>query len=235
MAYRTLNADQIENTLVQLQARIAERFPERGISRLCAELVSISQQERGRRNQTRRPNILLRTSIGMVVGAGIAGIALLIFRIATMNLAGDAFSALQGLDLLVNLFVLAGAAVWFLLNLESRMRREAVLRDLHELRSIAHVVDMHQISKDPPALEEGYQPAGEAAVAAMSDAHLLRYLDYCSDMLALTGKLAALYMQDVQDPVIIQTVNEIESLTGNLSRKIWQKVMVLRAGPMTQP
>jgi hypothetical protein len=64
----------------------------------------------------------------------------------------------------------------------------------------------------------------------MSDADLLRYLDYCSDMLALTGKLAALYMQDVQDPVIIQTVNEIENLTGNLSRKIWQKMMMMRGG-----
>ncbi|MBI1358935.1 MAG: hypothetical protein GC155_01490 [Alphaproteobacteria bacterium] len=234
MSYRTLNADQIETTLVSLQARIEERFPERGISRLCAELVTLSQQERRRCNQTRRPNFLLRAAVGAVVGAGVAGIAWLIFRIATMNLAGDAFSALQGLDSLVNLFVLAGAAVWFLLNLESRMRREAVLRDLHELRSIAHVVDMHQISKDPPALEEGYLARGEAPGEVMSDAHLLRYLDYCSDMLALTGKLAALYMQDVQDPVIIQTVNEIENLTGNLSRKIWQKVMVLRAGPITQ-
>ena len=47
-------------------------------------------------------------------------------------------------------------------------------------------------------------------------------------MLALTGKLAALYMQDVRDPVIIDTVSEIEDLTGNLSRKIWQKIMILR-------
>jgi hypothetical protein len=47
-------------------------------------------------------------------------------------------------------------------------------------------------------------------------------------MLALTGKLAALYMQDMRDPVIIDTVTEIEDLTTNLSRKIWQKIMIIQ-------
>jgi hypothetical protein len=34
-------------------------------------------------------------------------------------------------------------------------------------------------------------------------------------------------MQTTRDPVIIDTVSEIEDLTGNLSRKIWQKIMIL--------
>lgn len=46
-------------------------------------------------------------------------------------------------------------------------------------------------------------------------------------MLSLTGKLAALYMQNMRDPVIIEAVNEIEDLTTSLSRKIWQKIMIL--------
>jgi hypothetical protein len=61
----------------------------------------------------------------------------------------------------------------------------------------------------------------------MGEFELMRYLDYCSEMLALTGKLAALYMQDMRDPVIIEAVNEIEDLTTSLSRKIWQKIMIL--------
>jgi hypothetical protein len=62
----------------------------------------------------------------------------------------------------------------------------------------------------------------------MSELELLRYLDYCSEMLSLTGKLAALYMQDMRDPVIIETVTEIEDLTTSLSRKIWQKIVILQ-------
>ena len=228
MTFRTLQADKIETTIGKLQLRIEERFPGRGICTICAELLVITRQERGRRNQTRRPNVLLRASVGMVVGVGVACIGWLAFHIATMGVDGGAFSALQGLDSLVNLIALGGAATWFLLNLESRLRREAVLRDLHELRSIAHVIDMHQLTKDPPVMAEGYSPVGEPPVERMNQATLFRYLDYCSDMLALTGKLAALYMQDMQDSVIIQTVNEIENLTSNLSRKIWQKMMLLR-------
>ena len=34
--------------------------------------------------------------------------------------------------------------------------------------------------------------------------------------------------------VAIDTVSEIEDLTGNLSRKIWQKIMILRE-PATKP
>jgi hypothetical protein len=230
MSFRALEPDKIETTIEKLQHRIAERFPGRGICTICADLLLISQHERSRRNQTRQPNMLLRAGVGIVVGVGVAVVGWLVVRIATMQLENGAFSALQGLDSLVNLLVLGGAAAWFLLNLESRFRREAVLKDLHELRSIAHVIDMHQLTKDPPAMTEGYDPVGSPPAVRMSDADLLRYLDYCSDMLALTGKLAALYMQDVQDPVIIQTVNEIENLTGNLSRKIWQKMMMMRGG-----
>ena len=123
---------------------------------------------------------------------------------------------------------LAGASIWFLLNLESNMRRDRVLADLHELRSIAHVVDMHQLTKDPTQLLKDYTSTKSSDVHDMSELELLRYLDYCSEMLSLTSKLAALYMQDMRDPVIIETVTEIEDLTTSLSRKIWQKIMILQ-------
>jgi hypothetical protein len=48
-------------------------------------------------------------------------------------------------------------------------------------------------------------------------------------MLSLIGKIAALYIQHFNDPVVISTVNEIEELTTGLSRKIWQKIMILQS------
>ena len=56
-----------------------------------------------------------------------------------------------------------------------------------------------------------------------------RYLDYCSEMLSLIGKVAALYAQHIDDSVALAAVDGIESLTTNLSRKIWQKITMLRA------
>ena len=62
---------------------------------------------------------------------------------------------------------------------------------------------------------------------SMTPADLGRYLDYCSEMLSLTGKVAALYVRDFQDGVVLGAVNEVEDLTSGLCRKIWQKLMVL--------
>jgi hypothetical protein len=46
-------------------------------------------------------------------------------------------------------------------------------------------------------------------------------------MLSLVGKLAALYAQSTSDSVVLQSVNDIETLTNGISRKIWQKIMIL--------
>ena len=64
----------------------------------------------------------------------------------------------------------------------------------------------------------------------MSAADLARYLDFCSEMLSLTGKVAALYVQNFEDSVALQAVNEIEDLTTGLSRKIWQKLTIVAGG-----
>ena len=57
-----------------------------------------------------------------------------------------------------------------------------------------------------------------------SDARLVMYLDYSSDLLSIVGKLAAYYGQHLQDRVVLDAVNEIENLTTGLSGKIWQKL-----------
>lgn len=226
MTYRSLEADLIDQTIETLKKRIDERFPERGISRLCGELLAVAREDRKNLSWVARPNLLLRIGVAVAMAVGAGGLIWFGISLSSMTVSDEAFDAIQGIDSAVNTVALAGAAGWFMLNLEMVWRRSAVLKDLHELRSIAHVVDMHQLTKDP-TIKPG---AGTAASKdhGLSEFELVRYLDYCSEMLALTGKLAALYMQNVRDPVIIQAVNEIEDLTGNMSRKIWQKIMILR-------
>jgi hypothetical protein len=61
----------------------------------------------------------------------------------------------------------------------------------------------------------------------MSKFELSRYLDYCAEMLALIAKLAALYAGRFRDREVTASVVEIEELTSDLGRKIWQKIMIL--------
>ena len=56
-----------------------------------------------------------------------------------------------------------------------------------------------------------------------------RYLDYCSELLSIIGKVAAVYAEATNDGQVLATVNEIETLTVGLSRKIWQKIALLHA------
>jgi hypothetical protein len=48
-------------------------------------------------------------------------------------------------------------------------------------------------------------------------------------MLSVTGKIAALYVQKFNDPVVLNAAEDVETLTIGLSRKIWQKVMILNS------
>ena len=61
----------------------------------------------------------------------------------------------------------------------------------------------------------------------MTQFELGRYLDYCSELLSLISKIAALYVQRFDDEVLLGAVDEVESLTSGLSRKIWQKIIIL--------
>jgi hypothetical protein len=61
----------------------------------------------------------------------------------------------------------------------------------------------------------------------MSHEQLGRYLDYCAELLSVVSKLSALYVQDMNDPVVLEAVSEVETLSGGLSSKIWQKITLL--------
>jgi hypothetical protein len=132
----------------------------------------------------------------------------------------------QGLDALVNEVVLIGVAIFFLTTLETRLKRTRALKAIHVLRSMAHIIDMHQLTKDPERISAGPDPPS-SPLRKMTPIELTRYLDYCSEMLAILSKVAALYVQNFNDPITISAVNEVEDLTAGLSRKVWQKIMIL--------
>ena len=127
----------------------------------------------------------------------------------------------------VNDIVFVAIAVFFLLTLETRLKRRRALEAIHELRSIAHVIDMHQLTKDPEWVLDRGRETGVLPLRTMNRFELSRYPDYCSEALSLTGKVAALYLKGFDDPVALQAVNEVEALTTGLSRKIWQKLTIL--------
>lgn len=229
MPYRTLNTDQIVATVEKLSARMEARFGGRGLTSVSQELVALAREETGLAKRLSRPRVLLRALSYLLILSAVAVVAYVLWTLKLEFRAepGFSFGMLEGVEAFINLLILLFAAIWFLLNLENRVKRHDALVRINQLRSIAHVIDMHQLSKDPMAdLHEGEQ----SETPPESDLHgfeLVRYLDYCADLLAIIGKLAAVYAQYHDDEVVIGAVTDLERLTSELSRKVWQKITVL--------
>jgi hypothetical protein len=222
-----LDIGAIIDTGQRLAERVDDRFSGRGISRLAADLVDIARRTDERIAALSQPRWALRSMLGVVilVALVVAGLTASTVRLGLDIEGADEW--LLFLQTLIQDVVFLGIAAAFLVGLEGRLKRREALTGLHQLRSLAHVIDMHQLTKDPDASLHPDHRAEHSPARTLSRWELGRYLDYCSEMLAITSKLAALYAQASQDAVVLSTVMGVQDLTGSLSNKIWQKIMIL--------
>ncbi len=225
--YRKLDADRIVETVRRLRDRVCERFPESGLSRVGEEFLVVSGQEAEQATRLNRPIYAVRVSAGALSLALVATIVG-VFHTLRLSPQVDRVSELfQAVDSALNTLILLAGALFFLLTLETRLKRRRALAQIHELRSLAHVIDMHQLTKDPEALLEVGRDTASSPARNLTRFEMSRYLDFCSEMLSLIGKVAALHVQRYDDPVVLSAVDQIEDLTTGLSSKIWQKIMIL--------
>ncbi len=225
--YRSLDSARIVDTLEKLERRVAERFPGAGLVAVCAELTNVARENDQRAKRLGRPNYVLRVLSALIT---LVGVFLIVVVAANLEVKRDTesiFSTLQGVDAGLNIFLVGGATVIFLATLETRWKRQQALSDLDELRSIIHVVDMHQLTKDPASLLS--HPTASSPARHLTPLDLVRYLDYCSEMLSLAAKVAAVYAQSTKDPQVVAASSDLQQLTANLSAKIWQKIRIAQS------
>jgi hypothetical protein len=229
--YCALDADKIIATIDQLKQRIEERFPGAGLAGVARDLLAAARDTERKAASLARPSLVIQGAVGFVIAFFLAFVIYAVINIPAPTNT-EATNMVQTLEATANLVVLAGIAIVFLASLQRRLKRTQALKALHQLRSLVHVIDMHQLTKDP-SLALGKEWAERDTAASpkrdMTAFELGRYLDYSSEMLSLAGKVAALYAQDLDDPVVVEAVNDIEMLATNLSRKIWQKIAILQA------
>ena len=224
--YRKLDANKIVETATRLQNRILERFPEASLGRVAGDLLHVAEKAAVKAEAIGRPFLPLRIGIGILALAFIAVLGWIIIHLK-ISAQVDRFSELfQGVDAALNTVLLIAGAIFFLFTLESRMKRNRALKLLHELRSLAHIVDMHQLTKDPESISDLAPRTASSPRRSMTRFELSRYLDYCSEMSSLIGKVAALYVQNFDDPIVLSAVDQLEDLTSSLSRKAWQKILL---------
>lgn len=224
--YRALDSAMVIRTLETLQRRIQERFPQAGLTRVCAELVQVAKENDAKARALTRPNLVIRAFTGLVIAGGISFLAYVFSFVKIRSGDESVFGLLQGVEAGFNIALLMGAAVAFLVTLEGRWKRQRALNDLDELRSIVHVIDMHQLTKDPSSVSRREGDTESSPKRTLSPFELVRYLDYCSEMLSLAAKVAAIYAQSSRDPVVVENSSDLQQITANLSAKIWQKINI---------
>jgi hypothetical protein len=220
--------DRVVETIETLLARILERFGNCGLSRVCAQLGEIAKEDTQRAIRIGRRYIWLRALILVMLASGVAILGWVLTLIDFSKTAADSvYSVAQGIEAAANLTILTGAAILFLLKLEERLKRRRALAALHELRSIVHVIDMHQLTKDPSKFIVGGNTPSSPPLL-LNEFQMTRYLDYCSEMVSLTSKVAVLFGQSLDDRAVAEVVSDIERVGSGLSQKIWQKIIILQ-------
>ena len=223
-----LNPGPVVETIGRLVARIFERFGDCGLYRVCAQLHRIAKEDTRRAVSIGRSYMWLRALVFAILATGLAVLGWMLTLIDfTKTAADNVYSIAQGIEAGANLTVLIGAAVLSLLKLEERLKRRRALAALHELRSIVHVIDMHQLTKDPSKFVVRANTPSSPPVL-LNKFQMTRYLDYCSEMLSLTSKVAVLFGQSLDDQAVAEVVSDIERVSAGLSQKIWQKIMILQ-------
>ena len=163
MAELTLDAGAVSKTIELLSRRVDERFPGSGLSGIGRQLERIAGQARARAAAIARPIAGVRVTVALLILLIAAGLAGTVGSLRRPREPIEAFQFVQVLESGINDVVLVGAGIFFLLTLETRIKRRR---------------------------------------------------------------------QDFDDGVALAAVNEVEELTTGLSRKIWQKLMILYAmGP----
>ena len=222
-----LEAGRIVDTIKLLKLRINDRFPDSGLEQVCQQFLDIARKSKKNAQWIAKPNLWIRISSYSVILFAVVGIVYTISFIDFSIKDNTLVNIMTLLEALINDIVLLGAAIFFLVTIEVRVKRKRALERLNELRVIAHVIDMHQLTKDPNVIGHSEMNTRHSPKRVLTKYELERYLDYCSELMSLISKVSILYAQSLPDEVIVNAVNEIEELTSGLSRKIYQKLMIL--------
>jgi hypothetical protein len=227
-----LEPEKVIETLETLVKRIQERFGDVGLAEVCTQLCQLARRDTKRARKISRGYLWVRVLVFLLL---VAAVALFAWVMSVIDLTAtpaastseSVSSILQGIEAAANLTLLTGAAILFLVKLEERLKRSSALAALHELRSIVHVIDMDQLTKDPSKFIVRRNTASSPPLM-LNEFEMTRYLDYCSEMLSLTSKVAVLFGQSLDDQVVGEVVSDIEHISTGLAAKIWQKIIMLQ-------
>ncbi len=144
-----LEFDRIVRTIERLEKRISDRFPDSDLRKVVHQFLKIAGESNKNIEWISKPNMSIRFFSYFVIILGVAAI-IYSFTIIDFTIQNKTLSNIVALsESLFNEMILIGAAIFFMITIKTRMKRRRTAELLNKLRVIAHVIDMHQLTKDP--------------------------------------------------------------------------------------
>lgn len=219
-----LLSSEIKKTCLELHLRISERFPKAKLAQTCKSLIEIAEETDKTIKWIKTPNQFIRISSWLCAFLLLTFFVPIWVKLEVTVKGVNIADFFQMLDSSFNIIVLISAAGFFLMSTEIKRKRKRVVKAINALKTIAHIIDAHQLIKDPSFIVG--KPTLHSPERTLSDFELIRYLDYCTEMLSIISKIAFLYIQDFDDPIANESVSDLETLTASLSQNIWQKLNI---------
>jgi len=224
----TLIHEKIELTVEKLTKRINERFPKSSIGKTSDDFLKFTENSENILLWILKPNLTIRVIAYTTISISILGI-LYCFKFVKLTISNSLEDISSIAESSINNFLLIGAAYFFLFKLENRIKRTRAIKYLNEIRGFVHVIDMHQLSMNPQYFLSNLPSTINSPVRNMNYEEFSRYLNYSSELVALCGKLAALFAQQLPDEVVVKSASDIENLCSNIINKISNKHIVLES------
>lgn len=184
---RHLSGERVRATVIELQGRIAARFPDHRLTGVATELVAMVDRV-DRQTQDTHRRVVRATVVARVLAAAalvVAGTLLVLaLRQVLTNAADQIMTWIPLMESTINTMIFVGLGVVFLWAFPERRERKGLLALLHQLRSLAHVLDMHQLTKEPGRLRPGYSPTPRSLPNDLTADQMQDYLSYCSELLS---------------------------------------------------
>lgn len=211
-----LSAGQVRATVIALRERIAARFPDHHLIRVADQLAAMVEQV-GQHTQDKHLRVARATLAARTVAAAALLLAVCVLVLALSEVLtqrpGDVATWIPLVESVINTMVFIAIAFLFLWAFPERRERKGLLALLHQLRSVAHVLDLHHLE-----LEQD---------RAMPPAQLYAYLGFCTELFSLIATCGALCAERSSDSTVLQTVSDVETLTTQLSGTVFAKMELL--------
>ena len=147
--YREINPTKLIDSVGKMADRVEEQFPSSGLSAVANEVAAVAEGTVARVAEIKKPRIGLRIGVGIMVLLVLSGPLLFSFLLSFSEEVTNLGDFLEATDAGLHMLLVLAGGIYFLVGMENRMRRNQALDAIAEFRSLTHLVDLHQINKNP--------------------------------------------------------------------------------------